>query len=174
MWRADSKRGIPVLLGSSAFCTALWLLSINGGIPPGTLFWDNVHWTLSAAVATWMVLAAMHRTGSAGALRRTRIWFAATMLANLGGSIIYDVECAVGYHDIPGYNVILFVLLGPCLLLGFVEQLREKSPGAQRRVVLIDLGCAIAQGYAISEPLAPEEFESFVTRSLRRASGVSG
>jgi len=121
-----------------------------------------------------MVLAAMHRTGSAGALRRTRIWFAATMLANLGGSIIYDVECAVGYHDIPGYNVILFVLLGPCLLLGFVEQLREKSPGAQRRVVLIDLGCAIAQGYAISEPLAPEEFESFVTRSLRRASGVSG
>jgi GGDEF domain-containing protein len=54
------------------------------------------------------------------------------MLANLGGSIIYDVECAVGYHGIPGPNVILFVLIGPCLLLAFIEQLREKLPGRAR------------------------------------------
>lgn len=56
MLRADSRRGVPVLLGSSALCTAIWLLSINGGVTPGTLFWDNVHWTISAAVASWMVL----------------------------------------------------------------------------------------------------------------------
>jgi len=139
MLRADSGRGIPVLLGSSALCTAIWLLSINGGVAPGTLFWDNVHWTVSGVISSWMVLDAAHRT-AAGALRRTRMWFTAAMLANLGGSIIYDVECAVGYHKVPGYNVILFVLIGPCLLLGFIEQLREKLPGTLRNVVLIDLG----------------------------------
>jgi hypothetical protein len=140
MLRADARHGLTVLLGSSALCTALWLPSIKGAVPPGTLFWDNVHWTVSAAIASWLVRRAVRRTESTDALRRTRMWFAAAVLANLGGSLVYDVESAVGYLEIPGYNVALFILIGPCLLGGFIEQLREKLPGARRGVVFIDLG----------------------------------
>jgi len=129
-----------VLLGSSALCTALWLLSINGGIAPGTLFWDNVHWTVSGAISSWIVLRAVRQTDAANPLRRTRIWLAAAVLANLGGSIVYDIECAVGYFEIPGYNVAIFIWMGPCLVLAFIEQLRQKLPGGRGGVVFIDLG----------------------------------
>ena len=140
MLRADSRHGLSVLLGSSALCTALWLPSINGAIGPGPLFWDNVHWTVSAAIASWMVVRAVRQTDATNALRRTRIWLAAAVLANLGGSIVYDVESAVGYFEIPGYNVAVFILIGPCLLLAFIDQLRKTLPDARRGVVFIDLG----------------------------------
>ncbi|MBV8805885.1 MAG: diguanylate cyclase, partial [Sinobacteraceae bacterium] len=140
MPRADSKRGLPVLLGSSALCTALWLLSINGGLTPGTLFWDNVHWTVSGVISSWIVLQAVRQTETTNPLRRTRIWLAAAILANLGGSIVYDIESAVGYFEVPGYNVAVFIWMGPCLLLAFVEQLRQKLSGARGGVVSIDLG----------------------------------
>ncbi len=140
MLRADSRHGLSVLLGSSALCTALWLLSINGGIAPGTLFWDNVHWTVSGAISSWMAVRAVRHTDATNPLRRTRIWLAAAILANLGGSIVYDIESAVGYFEIPGYNVAVFVWIGPCLLLAFIEQLREKLPGGLGGVGFIDLG----------------------------------
>jgi diguanylate cyclase (GGDEF)-like protein len=140
MLRADSKHGLAVLLGSSALCTALWSLSINGGIAPGTLFWDNVHWTVSGVISSWIALRAVRHTDATSPLRRTRIWLAAAVVANLGGSIVYDIESAVGYFEIPGYNVAIFVWMGPCLLLAFIEQLRQKLPGGRGGVVLIDLG----------------------------------
>ena len=130
-----------MLLGSSALCTAIWLLSINGGIAPGTIFWDNVHWTVSGLISSWIVVRVVYQTGATHPLRRTRIWLAAAVLANLGGSLIYDIESAVGYFEIPGYNVLVFMWMGPCLLLAFVEQLRKKLPGARGgRVVYVDLG----------------------------------
>ena len=139
MVRADSRHGLSVLLGSSALCTAIWLLSINGGIAPGTLFWDNVHWTVSGLISSWVVVRAVRHTAATNPLRRTRIWLAAAVLANLGGSIVYDIETAVGYFETPGYNVAIFIWMGPCLLLAFIEQLRQKLRGA-RGVVFIDLG----------------------------------
>src|SRR5581483_3952079 len=102
MLRADSGHGLAVLLGSSALCTAIWLLSINGGIAPGTIFWDNVHWTVSGLISSWIVVRVVYQTGATHPLRRTRIWLAAAVLANLGGSLIYDIESAVGYFEIPG------------------------------------------------------------------------
>jgi diguanylate cyclase (GGDEF)-like protein len=116
------------------------LLSINGGIAPGTLFWDNVHWTVSGAISSWMVVRVVRQTEPTNPLRRTRIWLAAAILANLGGSIVYDIETAVGYFETPGYNVAIFIWMGPCLLLAFIEQLREKVPRGRRGVVFIDLG----------------------------------
>jgi len=138
--RADSRHGVTVLLGSSALCTAIWLLSINGGVAPGTLFWDNVHWTVSGIISSWIVVQAVRRTEPTNPLRRTRIWLAAAILANLGGSIIYDIESAVGYFEVPGYNVAVFIWMGPCLLVAFIEQLRQKLSGALSGVVCIDLG----------------------------------
>lgn len=129
-----------MLLGASALCTALWLLSINGGMAPGTLFWDNVHWTVSGAISSWMAVRAVRQTDPTNPLRRTRIWLTAAILANLGGSIVYDIECAVGYFELPGYNVAIFIWMGPCLLLAFIEQLRQKLPGARGGVVFVDLG----------------------------------
>lgn len=53
---------------------------------------------------------------------------------------MYDIESAVGYFELPGYNVAIFVWMGPCLLLAFIEQLRPKLPGARGGVVFVDLG----------------------------------
>jgi len=35
-------------------------------------------------------------------------------------------------------------------------------------------GCTIAQGYAFSEPLAPEDFAAFVTQRLYSLASVAG
>jgi signal transduction histidine kinase/CheY-like chemotaxis protein len=124
-----------IVLAGVGVCV-LFVLAWTSTNPDVSHTFDILHWTLAyvaAAVAAW--LGVLHASGADRAARR---WFAIGLTFTVAGDLLYN------YYEISGQTPIytltdtLFLLLGPCFLLGLVAVLREHR-GLQLRTFLPDV-----------------------------------
>jgi signal transduction histidine kinase/ActR/RegA family two-component response regulator len=114
----------------------LFVLAWTSPDPGVAQVFDILHWTLAyvaAAIVGWLGVL-----DASGADRAVRRWFAIGLTLTAVGDLIYDYYMITGFAPIPELSDAFFLMLGPCVLLGFVAALREHR-GLQLRTFLLDV-----------------------------------
>ncbi|HKR36887.1 MAG TPA: ATP-binding protein [Steroidobacteraceae bacterium] len=114
----------------------LFVLAWTSLDPGVAQVFDILHWTLAyvaAAIVGWLGVL-----DASGADRTVRRWFAIGLTLTAVGDLVYDYYMITGFAPIPELSDAFFLMLGPCVLLGFVAALREHR-GLQLRTFLLDV-----------------------------------
>jgi len=104
---------------------------------------DSLNWTCAFCAAAWVAW----RSGRVAEpeLRRVRGRFALGLALLAAGQLAWDVLSLAGWNPFPGIPNLLFLLLGPCFILGFAAMVDEHVPRATWTSALLDVaGCALA------------------------------
>jgi len=126
----------PILVPGVAVVFLSFAINRYGVSPPLTQFLDNVHWTVSYALAAVLAWRGV-RAAPPDALAARR-WFALGLSAYAVGQVVWDVQIAVDWNPFPGPSDIFFSCLGPGCLLGLWTSLRAHSTKEQMRTALLD------------------------------------
>jgi diguanylate cyclase (GGDEF)-like protein len=104
---------------------------------------DAFHWTCAFCAAAWFARASLR--GAEPALRRVRRRFALGLALLAAGQLTWDVLAIVGWNPFPGIPNLLYLLLGPCFVLGFAAMVGDQVPRSSWTPALLDVcGCALA------------------------------
>ena len=134
---ADARRlaARVIVLAGVGVCV-LFVRAWTNPNPDVSHTFDILHWTLAyvaAAVAAWLGVL-----DASGADRAARRWFAIGLTFTVAGDLVYNYYEISGHAPIYTLTDTLFLLLGPCFLLGLVAVLREHR-GLQLRTFLPDV-----------------------------------
>ena len=130
-------------LAIGAVVVAAWTLAAMN--PSSDWAWrlDAFHWTCAFCAAAWFAWRSVH--GVEPAVRRVRQRFALGLALLAAGQLTWDVLSVVGWNPFPGIPNLLFLLLGPCFVLGFAAMVDDQVPRATWTSALLDVsGCALA------------------------------
>lgn len=103
---------------------------------------DNLHWTSGYAIGALLAWLGWHRgsrQGISDADRRSRLWFALGMTAYALGQVAWDIQVLLGWNPFPGPSDILFLMLGPGCLMGFLAAQGRSSSTLGRQVLRLEL-----------------------------------
>jgi len=104
---------------------------------------DCLHWTLAFCAAAWIAWRASRVDDRA--LQRVRRRFALGLALLAAGQLAWDVLSLAGWNPFPGIPNLLFMLLGPCFILGFGAMADDQVPRSTWTSALLDVaGCALA------------------------------
>ena len=120
---------------AAAGVCVLFVLGWTSADPQVSHVFDCLHWTLAyvvAAIVAWLGVA-----DAAGADRITRRWFAIGLTFTAVGDLVYDYYQITGIY-LPQVSDTLFLLLGPCFVMGLVATLRRHRR-LQLRTFLLDV-----------------------------------
>ena len=118
-----------------AICV-LFILALASADPAVAHLFDCLHWTVAyvaAAVVAWLGVAE-----ASGVDRVARRWFAIGLTFTAAGDLLYNYNELTGQILVPQLNDTLFLLLGPCFLIGLTAALR-KHRRLQLRTFLLDV-----------------------------------
>ena len=134
---ADARRlAARVMVLAGVGVCILFVLAWTSLDPGVAQVFDILHWTLAyvaAAIVGWLGVL-----DASGADRTVRRWFAIGLTLTAVGDLVYDYYMITGFAPIPELSDAFFLMLGPCVLLGFVAALREHR-GLQLRTFLLDV-----------------------------------
>ena len=134
---ADARRlAARVLAFAGVGVCVLWALAWASPDPSVAQTFDILHWTLAyvaAAIVGWLGVL-----DASGVDRAARRWFAIGLTLTAIGDLIYDYYMITGLNPIPELSDAFFLMLGPCLVLGYIAVLREHR-GLQPRLFLLDV-----------------------------------
>jgi hypothetical protein len=108
----------------------LFVLALASADPTVAHVLDCLHWTVAyvaAAVVAWLGVA-----DASGADRAARRWFAIGLTSTAVGDLLYNYDELTGQILVPQLNDTLFLLLGPCFLLGLATAVRADDAIAAR------------------------------------------
>ncbi len=103
---------------------------------------DNLHWTSGYAVGALLAWLGWHRSRSqtiSDADRNSRLWFALGMTAYALGQVAWDIQVYLGWNPFPGPSDILFLMLGPGFLMGFLAAQGRNSSALGRQILRLEL-----------------------------------
>ena len=130
----SSRIALKVLLPASigvggAFIAAR--LSSNPAIVP---LLDYLHWTISAIAAAALGWLGVRFADEHD--RAPRRWFACGLTFTLLGQLLFDMQEITHWRPIPNLSDALFLIFGPCCVLGLIASFRTHSPVLSRPFVL--------------------------------------
>ena len=142
-------RGTPqppamkMLAACSVIVLAAWTMAAVQPQSDWAPVLDSTHWTCAFCVAAWLAWRAAQ--AATGPLRRVRSRFASGLALLAAGQVLWDVLTWVGWNPFPGIPNLLYLMLGPCFILGFAAMVGDQMQGAQWRSVILDVaGFALA------------------------------
>lgn len=113
----------------------LFVLAWTSPDPDVSHLYDVLHWTLAYVVAA--IVAWLGVVDATGVDRITRRWFAIGLTFTAVGDLVYDYYEITGTY-LPQVSDTLFLLLGPCFLMGLIATLRRHWR-LQLRTFLLDV-----------------------------------
>ena len=114
-----------ILIVAGALVLVLFTGARTASDPGAAHFFDCFHWTiayLAAAAMAWL-----GAISGRGRDRVTRRWFAIGLSVTALGQLLYDLHEFTGRELVPQLTDCLFLLLGPCCVVGLTSTLRKKS-----------------------------------------------
>jgi signal transduction histidine kinase/CheY-like chemotaxis protein len=124
------------LTGATAAVTAVFAAARYSGGSAAAHWFDYLHWTIAfiaAAALAWLGVRCSH-----GHVREARRWFAYGLTFTAVGELVFDLQGAAPWRPIPNLSDPLFLLLGPCCVLGLAASI-EPNSSFRRRPFLLDV-----------------------------------
>ena len=133
----DARRfAAKTLVFAGVAVCVLFVLAAASADPRLAHVFDCLHWTVAyvaAAVVVWLGVAE-----ASGVDRAARRWFAIGLTFTAAGDLLYNYNQLAGEILVPLLSDVLFLLLGPCFLIGLARTLRGHRR-LQRRTFLLDV-----------------------------------
>jgi diguanylate cyclase (GGDEF)-like protein/PAS domain S-box-containing protein len=105
--------------------------------PSWIKFFDNLHWTsgtLSAALLAWLGYC----QSASPQIAQTRRWFALGFGSYAVGQLIWDIQILQGYSQFPSPSDFFYLWLGPCLILGLIDEIRAHQQRSTYKIIFMD------------------------------------
>jgi len=125
------------LIAIGLFVLAAWtLVALH---PTADWAWklDSLHWTCAFCAAAWIAWRSARTVD--GPTRRVRRRFALGLALLAAGQLAWDALAFIGWNPFPGIPNLLYLLLGPCFMLGFAAMVDADVPRSTWTPALLDV-----------------------------------
>lgn len=104
--------------------------------PEAALWLNNLHWLPTNAACLVLAVAGYQRANPAH--RPCKRWFVFGALSYFMGGLLWTFEVLTNQLGFPAQSDVLFMLMGPCLIIGFVIALRSQLSPSKSWAFTID------------------------------------
>jgi diguanylate cyclase (GGDEF)-like protein/PAS domain S-box-containing protein len=94
-------------------------------------FFDNVHWTVATSSSGMLVWISYKQSPSENST--AKLWFMLGLVSYAIGQLLWDIQIFFNYNGFPAPSDIFYLMLGPCITLGFLKEVRSKVSTAEAR-----------------------------------------
>jgi signal transduction histidine kinase/CheY-like chemotaxis protein len=125
-----------VLLGSSLLVVATFIAARLSNSSEASHLFDFFHWTvayLAASVLAWIGVRTADEND-----RVPRRWFARGLTVTVAAQLLFEVQDFTGVTPIPYLTDLLFLSLGPCMVLGLAATFKG-HPSVPRKPFVLDV-----------------------------------
>jgi diguanylate cyclase (GGDEF)-like protein/PAS domain S-box-containing protein len=98
--------------------------------------WENAHWTSASLVGAVLALVTIRSTN--GLCRRVAILVATASVAWFLGQIVWDIQTAIGYFQLPAPSDIGFLMVVPPVVVAFVVVIRGRVSKPEELAIYLD------------------------------------
>ncbi len=99
-------------------------------------FFDNLHWTSGTAAAAIVAWLSLKRANPGDT--KSMLWFALGLTGYAIGQILWDIQTALGYADFPAPSDLFYLCLGPCIMMGLMQAIRDHTTPSERKTIWLD------------------------------------
>lgn len=94
-------------------------------------FYDNVHWTAATSASGALLWISYKRSSTVNSI--AIFWFMLGFVGYAIGQFFWDIQVFLNYDAFPATSDIFYLMLGPCITIGLMKEVRSKVSASETR-----------------------------------------